>query len=69
MELCVSAAQSAVQSAQDLGQRLQASLAARSTPEPEPEPESQMAGDPTLTDVLPVSDPSITELVLTGGQF
>ena len=69
VELCVSAAQSAVQSAQDLGQRLQASLAARSTPEPEPEPESQMAGDPTLTDVLPVSDPSITELVLTGGQF
>ena len=69
VELCVSAAQSAVQSAQDLGQRLQESLAARSTPEPEPEPESQMAGDPTLTDVLPVSDPSITELVLTGGQF
>lgn len=71
VELCVSAARSAAQAAQELGGQLQERLTARHTPEPtaEPEPESQMAGEPTLTDVLPVTDPSITELLLTGGQY
>lgn len=71
VELCVSAARSAAQAASEWGGQLQERFAARHTPEPtpEPEPESQMAGDPTLTDVLPVTDPSITELLLTDGQY
>ncbi len=69
---CRSAAESAAALLEGAAGQLQTAwaefTAPKPEPQPEPEPENQMAGEPTLTDVLPVSDPAVTELVLTEGQ-
>ncbi len=48
--------------------QVQASWSQLTAPRTQQEPESQMAGEPTITDGPPITDPTITELVQVEGQ-